>query len=111
MMEKGGKLMSFRFAQHCLRCGLIGAKICMNCTQSDSKRSAHVALVFVTYFVNPTIPVFFIVLKTSRVFVFIYKIKFARARRTSRNFREGRGGVKLKMSTENGECVLRFTFR
>lgn len=80
MMEKGGKLMSFRFAQHCLRCGWIGKKFCMNCSQNGSKRSAHVALVFVTYFVNPTIPVFFIVLKTSRVFLFIYKIKFARAR-------------------------------
>lgn len=80
MMEKGGKLMSFRFAQHCLRCGLIGTKICMNCTQSDSKRSAHIALVSVLHFANSIIPVFFIVLKTSRVFLFIYKIKFARAR-------------------------------
>lgn len=48
--------------------------------QSGSKMSAHVALVFVTYFANATIPVFFIVLKTSYVFLFIYEIKFTRAR-------------------------------
>lgn len=50
-----------------------GAKYGSNC-------SAHVALLFEKNFANSIIPVFFIVLKTSHVFLFIDKIKFTRAR-------------------------------